>query len=102
MLGNREFGLMKPGALFVNGGRGELVETAALVDALNSGHLAGAGLDVFDTEPLPPDHPILSCEQVVLTPHMADQTPEGVELLNEGAVNNVLAFLDGRPLNEVT
>ena len=102
MLGRREFGLMKAGSLFVNGGRGELVDTAALVDALNSGHLAGAGLDVFDVEPLPPDHPILSCEQVVLTPHMGDQTPEGVELLNEGAVDNVLAFLEGHPQNVVT
>ena len=102
MLGRREFGLMKAGSLFVNGGRGELVDTAALVDALNSGHLAGAGLDVFDVEPLPTDHPILSCEQVVLTPHAADQTPEGVELLNEGAVDNVLAFLEGHPRNVVT
>ena len=102
MLGSREFALMKEGALFVNSGRGELVDTAALVDALNSGRLAGAGLDVFDAEPLPPDHPILSCEQVVLTPHMADQTPEGIELLNEGAVDNVLAFLEGHPQNVVT
>ncbi len=99
MLGGREFGLMKPGAIFVNGGRGELVNTDALVDALNSGHLAGAGLDVFDQEPLPPDHPILSCEQVVLTPHIADQTPEGVESLNEGCVTNVIAFLEGSPQN---
>lgn len=102
MLGAREFNLMKEGALFINGGRGELICSDALVDALNSGKLAGAGLDVFDTEPLPPDHPILSCEQVVLTPHSADQTPEGVELLNEGAVNNILAFLDGHPENVVT
>ncbi len=99
MLGPREFGLMKPGAIFVNGGRGELVNTDALVEALNSGHLAGAGLDVFDQEPLPPDHPILSCEQVVLTPHIADQTPEGVESLNEGCVTNVIAFLEGSPQN---
>ena len=99
MLGNREFGLMKPGAIFVNGGRGELVNTDALVEALNSGHLAGAGLDVFDQEPLPPDHPILSCEQVALTPHIADQTPEGVESLNEGCVTNVIAFLEGSPQN---
>ena len=99
MLGRREFGLMKPGAIFVNGGRGELVNTDALVEALNSGHLAGAGLDVFDQEPLPPDHPILSCEQVVLTPHIADQTPEGVESLNEGCVSNVIAFLEGSPQN---
>ena len=102
MLGKREFGLMKKGALFINGGRGELISTDALVEALNSGHLAGAGLDVFDTEPLPPDHPILSCEQVVLTPHAADQTPEGIELLNEGAVNNILAFLEGHPQHVVT
>ena len=99
MLGSREFGLMKPGAIFVNGGRGELVNTDALVEALNSGHLAGAGLDVFDQEPLPPDHPILSCEQVALTPHIADQTPEGVESLNEGCVTNVIAYLEGRPQN---
>ena len=99
MLGSREFGLMKPGAIFVNGGRGELVNTDALVEALNSGHLAGAGLDVFDQEPLPPNHPILSCEQVALTPHIADQTPEGVESLNEGCVSNVIAFLEGSPQN---
>ena len=89
------------GAFVINAGRGELVATDALVDSLNSGHLAGAGLDVFDNEPLPHDHPILTCEQVVLTPHIADQTPEGIELLNEGAVSNVIAFLDGRPQNVV-
>ena len=102
MISGRELGLMKPGALLVNGGRGELVDTAALVDALSSGHLGGAGLDVFDQEPLPPDHPILSCEQVVLTPHIADQTPEGIESLNEGVVSNVIAFLEGRPQNVAT
>ena len=80
----------------------ELVDTAALVAALQSEHLAGAGLDVFDQEPLPPDHPILSCDQVVLTPHLADQTPEGIELLNEGIVSNVIAFVEGRPQNIVT
>ena len=101
MIGERELGLMKPGAFLVNGGRGALVETDALVRALHAGHLGGAGLDVYDTEPLPADDPILSCEQVVLTPHMADQTPEGTELLNEGAVDNVIAFLEGRPRNIV-
>ena len=84
MIGERELALMKPGALLVNGGRGALVDKAALIAALESGHLAGAALDVYDVEPLPPDDPILSCHQVVLTPHVADQTPEGVELLNEG------------------
>lgn len=99
MIGERELGLMKPGAFLVNGGRGALVETDALVRALHSGHLGGAGLDVYDTEPLPADDPILTCEQVALTPHMADQTPEGTELLNEGAVDNVIAFLEGNPRN---
>ena len=101
MIGERELGLMKSGSLLVNGGRGLLVDTPALVDALNSGHLGGAAMDVHDIEPLPADHPILSCEQVVLTPHMADQTPEGMELLNAGAVDNVIAFLEGRPQNVV-
>jgi D-3-phosphoglycerate dehydrogenase len=102
LIGAREFALMKPGALFVNAARGAMVDTAALVDALNSGHLGGAAIDVYDVEPLPPDHPLLSSEQVILTPHNADQTPEGVDLLNEGAVDNVIAFLEGRAQNVVT
>ncbi len=102
IIGARELELMRPGSLLINGGRGELVDDAALVAALQSGHLAGAGLDVFSQEPLPPNHPILSCDQVVLTPHLADQTAEGIELLNEGAVTNVIAFLEGRPNNVVT
>ena len=73
----------------------------ALVSALHAGRLAGAALDVFDTEPLPAGHPLLACEQVVLTPHNADQTPEGMDLLNAGVVDNVIAFLEGRPQNVV-
>jgi len=102
MIGARELGRMKPGALLINGARGDIVDTDALVGALRSGHLGGAALDVYDQEPLPADHPILSCDQVVLTPHNADQTPEGIDLLNQGAVDNILAFLSGRPHNVVT
>ncbi len=69
--------------------------------ALKAGKLAGVGLDVYEQEPLPADDPILGCAQVVLTPHNADQTPEGMELLNSGAVDNVSAFLEGRPQNRV-
>jgi D-3-phosphoglycerate dehydrogenase len=101
LLGRRELGLMKPGAILVNTARGPIVDTDALVETLRAGRLAGAALDVFDTEPLPPGHPLLTCEQVVLTPHNADQTPEGMDLLNAGVVDNVIAFLEGRPQNVV-
>ena len=101
IVGARELGLMKPGSLLINTGRGALVDEAALLAALDSGHLAGAGLDVFGQEPLPPDAPILSREQVVLTPHNADSTPEGLDFLNEGAVENAIAFLEGKPQNVV-
>jgi D-3-phosphoglycerate dehydrogenase len=101
LLGPREIGLMKRGAILVNTARGAMVDTAALVDALDRGHLTGAGLDVFDQEPPPADHPLLRCEHVVLTPHNADQTPEGMDMLNAGVVDNVIAFLEGRPRNVV-
>ncbi len=102
LIGKSQFDLMKPNTLLVNVARGPIVDTNALVDALNSGHLGGAAIDVFDQEPIPADHPLLGCEQVVLTPHCADMTPEGVDLLNEGAVDNVIAFLQGQPRNVVT
>jgi phosphoglycerate dehydrogenase-like enzyme len=101
LLGPREIGLMKPGAILVNTARGPIVDTDALVASLHAGRLVGAALDVFDTEPLPPGHPLLTAEQVVLTPHNADQTPEGMDLLNAGVVDNVIAFLEGRPQNVV-
>ena len=100
MIGKRELGLMKPGALLVNGARGAIVDTAALVEALHAGHLGGAAVDVYEQEPPPADHPLFACEQVVLTPHCADMTPEGVELLNSGVVENVIEFLEGRPRNQ--
>jgi D-3-phosphoglycerate dehydrogenase len=92
---------MKPGALLVNTARAAVVDSSALVAALESGQLGGAGIDVFDTEPLPPGDPHLSCAQVVLTPHNADQTPEGMDILNGGAVDNIIAFLEGRTQNRV-
>jgi D-3-phosphoglycerate dehydrogenase len=99
LLGRRELSLMKQGAILVNTGRGAIVDHAALVELLQSEHLYGAGIDVFPTEPLPADDPILTCPNVVLTPHIADQTPEGMDLLNAGAVDNVLAFLRGSPIH---
>jgi phosphoglycerate dehydrogenase-like enzyme len=101
LIGVEQLGWMKRGALLINTARGPIVESKALVAALNSGHLGGAGIDVFDDEPIAADHPLLGCEQVVLTPHNADQTPEGIELLNAGVVDNVIAFLEGRARNRV-
>ena len=99
MIGTRELGIMKQGSLLVNTGRGPLVDEAALISALDSGHLAGAGLDVFTEEPLPADAAILKCKQIVLSPHNADSTPEGLDFLNQGAVENAIAFLEGKPQN---
>jgi D-3-phosphoglycerate dehydrogenase len=101
LLGRRELGLMKPGAILVNTARGAVVDNVALAEALNAGLLGGAGLDVFDVEPVPKDHPLLGCANVVLTPHVADQNTEGIDILNRGAVDNVIAFLEGRPRNRV-
>ena len=101
IIGERELGLMKAGSLLINTGRGALVDEPALLAALDSGHLAGAGLDVSAQEPMPADSPILSRKQVVLTPHNADSTPEGLDFLNEGAVENAIAFLEGKPQNVV-
>lgn len=102
LVGSREIGLMKPGSLLINTARGAVVDSSALVEALDAGHLAGAALDVFAQEPVAAGDPLLACEHVVLTPHTADQNPEGRDLLNSGAVDNILAYLDGKPLNVVT
>lgn len=101
LIGEAELARMKPGALLINTARGAVVDEAALAKALGAGHIGGAGIDVYETEPLPADSPLLACEQVALTPHNADQTPEGTDFLNDGVVENVIAFLEGRPRNRV-
>lgn len=101
LIGAQQIRGMKRGAMLINTARGPIVQTQALVDGLNSGQVGGAGIDVFDVEPIPADHPLLACQQVVLTPHNADQTPEGMELLNAGVVDNVIAFLQGQARNRV-
>jgi len=102
LMGAEQFAMMKDNSIFLNGARGAVADTNALVEALNSGKLMGAGVDVFEEEPTPADHPLFGCEHVVLTPHCADMTPEGVDLLNGGAVDNVLAYLSGAPQNRVS
>ncbi len=101
LIGAPELSLMKPNALLINVARGGVLDTDALICALNSGRIGGAAIDVYDEEPPPANYPLFACEQVILTPHCADMTPEGVELLNEGAVDNIIAFLEGHPQNVV-
>ncbi len=92
---------MKPTAILINTARGAVVDTQALLHALNEGRLFGAGLDVFDTEPLPADHPLRSNPRVVLTPHSADTTQEAIDLLTAGCIQNIRDFLAGSPQNVV-
>ena len=102
MFSYNEFSMMKKGSIFINCARGPIIDTNALIDALNSGQVDSAGLDVFEEEPLSKDAAILQCENIILTPHCADSTPEGIDYLNEGTVKNVLAFIKGIPRNVVT
>lgn len=97
IIGARELGLMKPSAYLVNGARGALVDEDALVRALAERRIAGAAIDVFQTEPLPPTSPLLALDNVVLTPHVAWVTDAGIDRMARHPVENILAFLEGRP-----
>lgn len=87
------FARMKTGSFFVNNARGELVVTADVTDALTSGHLAGAALDVFDPEPPPPDHPLLSMERVVATPHLAGSSRQVAQFSAATVIGEVGRYL---------
>jgi D-3-phosphoglycerate dehydrogenase / 2-oxoglutarate reductase len=100
-LTRREFALMKKTAIFINTGRGALVDREALLDALRNGRIAGAGLDVFHEEPVKPDDPVLGLANVVLSPHNAGQTPEVIRDGLLRAVANVESFLKGTPTDVV-
>jgi glyoxylate reductase len=95
MIGAREFELMKPTAVLVNTARGELVDTAALKKALESGEIAAAGLDVTDPEPLPGDHPLLEAPNLTVVPHIGSATRTTREKMADMAVDNLLAALAG-------
>ena len=97
LIGAEQLAMMRSDAILLNGARGPVVDTPALTQALSAGKLFGAGIDVFDDEPVPADLPLLQCPRLIMTPHAADQTPEAVVATNEGAVANILAFLEGTP-----
>lgn len=96
LLDTPEFAAMKRGAVLVNIARGGLISEPALVDALETGRVGAAGLDVFAEEPLPPGHPLTTFDQVLLSPHIAGVTAEAAERMAVDSVRNVLDFLDGR------
>jgi D-3-phosphoglycerate dehydrogenase len=100
-IGRRELQLMKSGAILINTARGAIVDERALVEALSERRLAGAGLDVFEQEPLPAGHPLMVLDNVVLTPHCGGVAPEVLEAGLQLAVENVARFLAGKPTNVV-
>ena len=93
--------LMKPGAVIINTGRGPLVDEQAVADALKNGHLLAYGADVMEQEPPRADHPLLSCPNAFLTPHIAWATFEARQRLMDIAVDNLQSFISGRPKNQV-
>lgn len=97
IIGARELAMMKPGAVILNTSRGPLIDEAALIAALAEGRIGGAGLDVFDTEPLPLDHPFRTLPNVVATPHLGYVTRQTYEIFFREAVEGIEAWLDGEP-----
>ena len=98
LIGGPELALLRPGSLLVNTARGPVVDEAALLAALESGHLGGAGLDTFDIEPLPQGHPLTRLPQVLLTPHVAGVTRQAALRVATLTAANIVDHLAGRPL----
>lgn len=96
MIGREQFALMKPEAMFFNLARGPVVDEAALIEALQEGRIAGAGIDVFEQEPTPSDNPLLAMDNVVVTPHVASSTAEALRMMALVA-EDVVAVVQGRP-----
>lgn len=98
VVGAAEFSLMKPGAYLINTSRGPIVEEKALIAALREKKIAGAGIDVYDVEPLSLDHPLRKIESAVITPHLGYVTVEGYSRFYSQMAEDVRAWLDGKPI----
>lgn len=98
LIGDRELDLMKPSALLVNTSRSGIIQQQPLLETLNSGKIGGAGLDVFDQEPLPKNDPIRNCPRTLLTPHLGYVTKDNLNTYFSDAVENIEAFIAGTPL----
>lgn len=96
MIDARALARMKPDAMLINVARGPVIDTDALVAALVRGHLLGAALDVFDEQPLPPDHPLFALPNVMLTPHVAGITQDSMLRMGRGTADEVLRILANR------
>lgn len=101
LIGARELAVMRPSAYLVNTSRAAIVDDAALVDALRTGRIAGAGLDVFETEPLPPDDPLRTLPNVLATPHLGYVTERNYRTYFREAVEDIAAFLTGNPVRHL-
>ena len=97
LIGAKELGLMKPSSYIINTSRGPIIDEAALLAALRNNTIAGAGLDVFDVEPLPVDHPLRKMDNVVLTPHLGYVSVQNYRAYFAGVVEDIRAFMDGKP-----
>jgi phosphoglycerate dehydrogenase-like enzyme len=101
-VGAADLGLMKPSAFIVNTSRGPIIDQPSLIAALREGRIAGAGIDVYDMEPLPQDHPLLSAPNTVLTPHLGYVTQENYRSYFAGAVEAIQAYEAGAPIRIIT
>lgn len=101
LIGANELAMMKPTAFLVNTSRGPIVNEAALIDALRNRTIAGAGLDVYDTEPLPVDHPFRTLDNTLLSPHTGYVTQESIGAMYRNAVEDLVAFANGSTINVI-
>jgi len=98
LIGRKELATLKPGALIINTARGAVINEQAMIEALLKGHLAGAGLDTFETEPIAADNPLLSMDHVILTPHVAGVTRNAAQRVATITAQNIIDTLTDKPL----